>query len=624
MPKVVVVEGRNDLASQEPQLASEWHSEKNGTLKPNDVFVRSSQAVWWRCALGHEWSAKIVARHKSNCPVCTNRKVVSGYNDLATASPKLAKEWNFKRNKSLSPDQITPGSPRSVWWICSEGHEWQTSPANRVGLGTGCPFCSGRKRIEGVNDLQTLNPEIANEWHPRRNGDLNPSKISSASNKKVWWLCSEGHEFARVVSSRTRQGLNDCPFCTSRKVLEGLSDLATTHPDLAREWHPTKNKKLQASQITHKNSQVDIWWMCERGHEWEALARNRSIGGTGCPYCANKKVIPGENDLATLRPELLSEWNTERNLDLLPSQLSLGSGERVWWKCTLGHEWKASVGGRVQRKSGCPYCAGVQLLEGFNDLATRNPSLAREWHFEKNYPLEPKDVSGGNHKKAWWICGEEHEWEASISSRNSGIGCPICSGKKVLAGFNDFQSVYPQLVEQWDYAKNQISPDEVSSSSGKLVWWVCPEEGHSWRTSPSHRGKGGRGCPSCSKGGYDPNKPGVLYFLHHAAYRAKKIGITNQKIKTVRLELFQSAGWTLLKTWQSEDGYQIFDTETIVLRWLRKELGLPPYLGKPEMGNMGGWSETYFEDGVADSEVIAKAEATLAIVGEVKTNRQKT
>jgi hypothetical protein len=124
--------------------------------------------------------------------------------------------------------------------------------------------------------------------------------------------------------------------------------------------------------------------MCDRGHEWEATARNRSIGGTGCPYCANKKVLPGENDLATLQPELLLEWNEERNFDVLPSQLTLGSGKRVWWKCTLGHEWKASVGGRVQKKSGCPYCAGVFLLEGFNDLATRNPSLAREWHFKKN------------------------------------------------------------------------------------------------------------------------------------------------------------------------------------------------------------------------------------------------
>jgi hypothetical protein len=460
--------------------------------------------------------------------------------------------------------------------------------------------------------LVTTHPDIASEWHYEKNVGLDPSEIGPASNKKVWWLCNEGHEFERVISVRTMQGINDCPFCTSRKVLAGLNDLATTHPELARQWHPQRNENLRPTQVTHKNATVNIWWLCEEGHEWEAVARNRSVGETGCPYCANRKIISGENDFESLRPELLTEWNQERNLDILPSELSIGSGKKVWWVCNLGHEWQAPVGTRVQRNSGCPYCAGVLLLEGFNDLATRNPDLAKEWDPTKNYPLEPKNVSGGNQNKAWWICESKHEWEAAISSRNSGIGCPTCAGKKVLAGFNDFQTHYPQLAEEWDFDKNQNSPDEVTSSSGKLVWWICRLEGHSWRTSPSHRGKGGRGCPSCSKGGYDPNKPGVLYFLHNAGFRAKKIGITNQKTKTSRLELFQSAGWLVLKTWEREDGYQIFDSETIVLRWLRKDIDLKPYLGKAEMGNMGGWSETFFEDGVADSEVIAKVEATLA------------
>ena len=611
MPKVIVVEGQNDLASQRPDIASEWHPEKNGTVKPTAVFVRSSQMSWWRCALGHEWEAKVVDRQVSGCPFCSNRRILPGYNDLASEAPELARDWNLNRNEGLLPTQITAGSSKRVWWICEKGHEWQTTPANRSGLGTGCPFCSGMKRIEGENDLKATHPKIAAEWNYERNKGLNPSHIGAASNKKVWWTCDEGHEFERVVSVRTMQGINDCPFCKSRKAFEGLNDLATTHPDLAKEWHPIKNKSLKPTQITHRNSRTSIWWMCDKGHEWEAVARNRTIGGTGCPYCVRKKAIPGKNDLASLHPELLLQWNKEKNTAVSPSQLLPGSGKRVWWICSRGHEWKASVGGRAQRNSGCPYCAGVMVLSGFNDLETSNPSLAEEWNFKKNHPLEPKDVSGGNHHKAWWICGFGHEWEAVISSRNSGIGCPICAGKKVLPGFNDFETVYPQLAEEWDYKKNDITPQQVSSSSGKLIWWKCRLEGHSWRTSPSHRGKGGRGCPSCSKGGYDPNKPGLLYFLHNEGLKAKKIGITNQNIKTTRLQLFQKAGWSILRTWEREDGYLVFDTETITLRWLRRDLGLPPYLGKTDMGNMGGWSETFFEDGVADSEVIRKVEEVI-------------
>lgn len=612
MPKVLVVEGDNDLASQNPDIASEWHPEKNGTSQPSQVFVRSSQMVWWRCSLGHEWKAKIVTRHVSGCPVCTNRRVLPGYNDLASQKPELAKEWNFSKNKDLSPTQITPGTSTAVWWVCEEGHEWKTSPANRSGLGTGCPYCSGRKRVSGTNDLLATNPELADEWHFEKNLGLDPWKISPSSSRKVWWICGEGHEFQRVIHSRAVQGVKYCPYCTAREAIEGENDLATTHLELSAQWHPTRNKGLSPNQITHRYSKGKVWWLCESGHEWQAKPWYRSVLNSGCPYCANRVRILGEENLATLYPELLSQWHTTRNLPTVPEDLTLGSGKKVWWICDLGHEWQAPVGARVQRKSGCPYCAGVLLLEGFNDLATRNPDLAKEWHPAKNHPLEPKNVSGGNHNKAWWMCEREHEWEATISSRNSGIGCPVCAGKKVLAGFNDFQTYYPQLAEEWDYDKNQKSPDEVSSSSGKLVWWICRSEGHSWRTSPSHRGKGGRGCPSCSKGGYDPNKPGVLYFLHNAGLRAKKVGITNQKIKTARLELFQSAGWSVLKTWEREDGYQIFDSETIVLRWLRKDVGLHPYLGKPEMGNMGGWSETFFEDGVEDSVVIAKVEATLS------------
>lgn len=539
MPKVTVIEGENDLASQEPKVASQWHPEKNGITTANQVFVRSSQVAWWLCDLGHEWQAKVITRHVSGCPYCTNRKVLAGYNDLATTYPSVAGDWDFKRNRDLSPSEITAGTSKSVWWVCEEGHEWKTSPANRCGLGTGCPFCSGRRRVEGQNDLTTTHPEIAEEWNFARNIGIDPSKISASSGKKVWWLCSNGHEFQRVVQVRALQGLNDCPFCKSRKVWKGLNDLETTHPDLAKQWHPSKNKPLEPSQVSPKNNRQQLWWRCAQGHEWQAVARNRSFGGTGCPFCTNRKVIPGQNDLASLHPDLLQEWNPERNNPLSPDQLSIGSGKKVWWRCKLGHEWKASVGGRVQRKSGCPYCAGVLLLEGFNDLATTNPQLASEWHYERNYPLEPKEVSGGNPNKAWWRCTEGHEWEASISSRNSGIG-----------------------------------------------------------------------CPSCATYGFNPEEPAVLYYLRNRALRASKVGITAEA--GTRLEKFQLHGWQVVRIWKG-NGQIIASVEKDFFRWLRKDMGIPNFLGREDTKGTGGWSET-FEDGLlGDLDVFHKIEQSLSL-----------
>ena len=80
--------------------------------------------------------------------------------------------------------------------------------------------------------------------------------------------------------------------------------------------------------------------------------------------------------------ELMAEWNWERNTDVSPSQLTLGSHKKAWWKCSKGHEWQAIIQGR-NKGSGCPYCSGRYVVEGENDLQTVNPTLANEWNYEK-------------------------------------------------------------------------------------------------------------------------------------------------------------------------------------------------------------------------------------------------
>ncbi|PEI34730.1 zinc-ribbon domain-containing protein [Bacillus pseudomycoides] len=127
---------------------------------------------------------------------------------------KLLSKWNFKKNH-LTPDQITTGSRKKVWWICDKGHEWETSVSERT-RGYGCPYCSGQRVAVGENDLATLNPYLAKEWHPYKNGDLTPNDVTKGSHIKVWWVCKIGHEWESRVANRNNG--NGCPHCRKAKL----------------------------------------------------------------------------------------------------------------------------------------------------------------------------------------------------------------------------------------------------------------------------------------------------------------------------------------------------------------------------------------------------------------------
>ena len=131
-----------------------------------------------------------------------------------------------------------------------------------------------------------------------------------------------------------------------------------TDPMLLAQWDRERNGDLTPDGVTH-GSHRRVWWRCEKGHSWQAEVKSRTLLGAGCPVCAGKVVVPGENDLATLRPDLAAQWHPERNLPLTPEQVTAGSRRQVWWQCSLGHVWKARVHSRTgKQRSGCPVCAG--------------------------------------------------------------------------------------------------------------------------------------------------------------------------------------------------------------------------------------------------------------------------
>ena len=337
----------------------------------------------------------------------------------------LLSQWDFYKNDELglNPNVLTVNSNKKAYFICEKGHSYYTSINNKNRQQTGCPICTNKIIIPGVNDLEYLRPDIAKMWDVEKNGDDKPNMFSINSNRYFWWKCNLGHSFKSNVYCmvKSKKGLN-CPYCRRQVVLPGFNDLATTNPALAKEWNYEKNGNITPSNIL-EGSPKKYWWKCKNGHEWEASLASRS--GNNCPYCAHQIVEKGVTDFESTHPELLYLWNYKKN-KVLPSEIFPNSNRKYWWICNKGHEWETSSNEIVIGKR-CPICAGRKVLVGFNDLLHSNPEIAKSWNYEKNKNLSPTSVTAHSQKKVWWVCEKGHEWQAIIYSRVSGRNCPICA-----------------------------------------------------------------------------------------------------------------------------------------------------------------------------------------------------
>ena len=289
-----------------------------------------------------------------------------------------------------------------------------------------------------TGSLASVHPELIPEWS-EKNLPLTPDKITFGSNKRVWWKGACGHEWETSVKARSKG--EKCPICSGARVIEGINDLATLKPLLAQEW--SKKNKLKPTEVSVA-SHKKIIWKCKHGHEWEASVKSRTVNGTGCPYCSHNKVLAGFNDLASQYPDIAAEWS-DRNLPLLPTMVTAFANSKAWWKCRdCGNEWYTLISTR-SGGSRCPYCSGYTLLKGFNDLATTHPELAAEWS-ERNYPLMPDEVNAKSRHNVWWKCKTcGNEWKSVINARVKGTVCPVCADRAVLAGYNDLATTDRRL-----------------------------------------------------------------------------------------------------------------------------------------------------------------------------------
>ena len=548
------IEQGKSLSGCNPTLAEEWDYEKNAPLLPTEVLRSSSKKVWWKDKEGHGWQATINSRDRgSGCPYCSGKKVLPGYNDLAKLFPDIASEFDTEKNSNIRPSDVLSGTAKKYWWKCKNGHTWEAAVVQRTKGGTGCPFCSGQKVWMGFNDLASQMPNVAEEWDYEKNEPHRPEEYTVKSTFKAWWRCEKGHSWQ--VSVANRASGTGCPVCANKVIVAGENDLATLYPEVAKEWDSEKNGSLSPNEVAISSGKK-IWWRCAKGHSWRTTIASRTAGSK-CPECTKEQhtSFPEKAILFYVRkmgyevennqrydflsgkeidifiPELKmgieydgGAFHTDSERDIQKNRLCEKSGIRLIrvresecpnlpndiYVITVLKNDKASLTDAIKSLSsliGYPSLDvdvardEVSILElqnrqyRDNSLFTAKPELLSEWDAEKNAGLDPYSFSIGSRHEVWWKCKNNHSWKQSISHRYSGKGCPYCAGQKVWKGFNDFATAYPELLEEWDYDKNELKPDEVTKTSGKKVFWKC-KNGHSWEAAINNRVKN-HGCPYC-------------------------------------------------------------------------------------------------------------------------------
>lgn len=268
------------------------------------------------------------------------------------------------------------------------------------------------------------------------------------------------------------------------------TDVVSNNSALMIQWDYDKNNILGFDpNVLTCGSHKKVWWKCDKNHSYDMTIKSKYQHNQGCPYCSNKRLLKGYNDLETVYPNIAQEWNYNKNNGLLPSDVLYGSAKKVWWNCLLGHEWEATIDSRVHNHN-CPYCSGSRLLSGFNDLQTINPSLAREWHPTKNGNLKPDNVTSKSDKNVWWLgkCG--HSWKAKVSNRAYGNGCPICANK--------LPKTQEQYISEVEAVNKDIDVRGYYVNNHTPILHYCKICENEFMAYPNNI-LNGQGCPICKE-----------------------------------------------------------------------------------------------------------------------------
>ena len=458
----VLISGKNDLQTLFPKIARKWNYELNKE-KPNEIFSHCNKKVWWICDKDkrHVFQAKVchMTEGRIVCPICANQKIIVGVNDLATTNPELLKEWDYDKNK-ITPQQVTYGVNKKVWWKCKKGHNWQATVGSRAGgQKTSCPYCKNELKVSirekavsyylskyfrieegkhfnwlGSREIDIYIPQLnlgieydGRQWHKNIERDLKKDKLCLNNNLKLIRIREEGCPKYETSSYLIYVKIDKDPILQLKEIIKKTFDFINNN--FGTHLNLTPNIDNDYMEILNKTL---------------TISKDNSIA----------------NNI------LINEWNYDRN-KVNPEYISLGSEKRVWWKCKKGHEWQAVVYSRTgSMKCGCPYCAGQKVLSGDNDLETLFPEIAKEWNYIKNGNIKPNQIRPQTNKKYWWKCDNcGYEWQATPSDRVRGRNCPKCARQIIISShYKKILNIDTGIV----YVSVKYAAEELKISAGSI------------------------------------------------------------------------------------------------------------------------------------------------------------
>lgn len=308
----------------------------------------------------------------------------------------------------------------------------------------------------GKELLFEARPHLRAEWDYEKNIGIDPEKLTAGSGVDAWWVCLNHHSWKARIQTRGKVGYG-CGQCVRENYVK--NNPLSADKELSSQLDDPRYKLAELS----RGSAIAVWWKCHRGHRWEARINSRKSADVGCPFCGGRSPIVGETDLATLRPDLATQWDDEH---MKATEVTVSSATKVRWKCIKGHQFEATVNSRTQSRtkgSGCPYCSKgryARTVVGVNDLDTLHPMIAAELC---SPDVSAQDLREYSNKRLLWRCIEGHEYTASVSDRVLGSGCAKCS----IAHTSKIEGRLRSLINSQEYLSGTI----LDANHKLLVPW---------------------------------------------------------------------------------------------------------------------------------------------------------